>query len=42
MKPGWLINSDTGESLLSIWKRLNEIGAILSDDSELKTVGAVH
>jgi hypothetical protein len=27
---------------LEAWKRLNEIGAILSDDSELKTVGAVH
>ena len=27
---------------LEAWKRLNEIGAILSDDSELKTVGAVN
>ena len=28
-------------SSLEAWKRLNEIGAILSDDSEMKTVGAV-
>lgn len=28
-------------SSLEAWKRLNEIGAILSDDSEMKAVGAV-
>ena len=28
-------------SSLEAWKQLNEIGAILSDDSEMKTVGAV-
>ena len=29
-------------SSLEAWKRLNEIGAILSDDSEMKAVGAVN
>jgi predicted DNA-binding transcriptional regulator AlpA len=28
-------------SSLEAWKQLNEIGAILSGDSEMKTVGAV-
>ena len=28
-------------SSLEAWKRVNEIGAILSDDSEMKAVGAV-
>jgi predicted DNA-binding transcriptional regulator AlpA len=28
-------------SSLEAWKQLNEIGAILSDDSEMKAVGAV-
>jgi len=29
-------------SSLEAWKRANEIGAILSPDSEMKAVGAVH
>jgi hypothetical protein len=29
-------------SSLEAWKRANEIGAILSADSEMKAVGAVH